>query len=158
MKQTDLKAVSLPLMWRMIIWLCLAGTLYTAEAQVSVTWDELAEVKFTSQYDEEMGIAIQTAYFSGHVLSLDGKDILLTGFLIPIDPLGTRYVISRFPNANCFFCGNAGPETIAELQLVPQHQKRYATDTHATFKGRLKLNTENLTTFNYVLVDAERVR
>lgn len=128
-----------------------------AGAQSTVTWAELSEVKFESVYVDTLGIELQTATFSDHLRALDGNEIYISGFMIPVDAFGTRYVLSRFPNANCFFCGNAGPETIIELRLLPKFVRRYATDTQATFKGRLQLNAQNLETFNYVLLDAEKI-
>jgi hypothetical protein len=125
--------------------------------RTALSWDELAQVRFQGQYDSTLGIELQTATFGDHLKSLEGKEIYISGFMIPIDPLGTRYVISRFPNANCFFCGNAGPETIMELRMKPVFVKRYATDTFATFKGTLQLNEENRESFNYVLLDAEKI-
>ncbi len=138
---------------------CFIGVLIAVSglSQTTITWDELADVIFESQYDTEMAIEIQTAKFSDHLKTFDGQEVFITGYMIPVDPLGTRYVLSRFPNANCFFCGNAGPETIVELRLMPKFVRRYATDTYATFKGKLQLNTQNLTTFNYVLLDAEKI-
>jgi hypothetical protein len=139
------------------VYLVVFITVISGTSQTTVTWDELADVVFEGQYDPELAIDVQTATFGEHVLTFDGKDVFITGYMIPVDPLGTRYVLSRFPNANCFFCGNAGPETIVELRLQPKFMRRYATDTHATFKGKLQLNRQNLTTFNYVLLDAEKI-
>jgi hypothetical protein len=125
--------------------------------QVTVTWDELGDVTFESRYDEDFGIEILEAEFGTHLVTLDSQVVILTGYMIPLNALGTSYVLSRFPNANCFFCGGAGPETIVELKLSPRFLKRYATDTYATFKGRLILNRKNLTSLTYVMLDAERV-
>ena len=122
-----------------------------------LTWDELSQVKFSSTSNVEFGIEVLTAEFSEHLAGLEDTEVYMSGYMIPIDPLGTRYVLSRFPNANCFFCGNAGPETIIELKLRPVFVKRYATDTFATFKGTLQLNEQNLETFNYVLLNAEKI-
>jgi hypothetical protein len=130
---------------------------FPAWAQTTLTWEELAGVEFTSEYDAEFGIDVQTAHFSEHIKAMEGKEIFVSGYMIPVDPLATRYVLSRFSNANCFFCGNAGPETIVELQLKPEYVRRYATDTYATFKGKLKLNAQNLHSFNYVLEEAEKM-
>jgi hypothetical protein len=125
--------------------------------QVTMTWDELGDVTFESRYEEEFGIEILEATFGKHLVAMDSQEVILTGYMIPLNALGTSYVLSRFPNANCFFCGGAGPETIVELKLLPRHLKRYATDTYATFKGRLILNRKNLSSLTYVLLNAERV-
>jgi hypothetical protein len=126
-------------------------------SQSVLTWDELAQVRFENKYDTALAIEIQTAEFSDHLRSYEGKDVVITGYMIPIDPLGTRYVLSRFPNANCFFCGNAGPETIVDLRLLPQFVRRYDTDTYAIFRGTLQLHQKNLESFNYVLLNAEKM-
>lgn len=128
----------------------------TGRAQKLLTWDELSEVSFDSHYDAETGIDILTATFSPHLQALDSQVVTLTGFMIPLNPMGTSYVLSRFPNANCFFCGGAGPETIVELRLAPRYVRRYATDTYATFEGLLRLNTDNISSFHYVLMNAAR--
>lgn len=142
---------------RGVLLIALFCAVQAASAQTTVTWDELADVTFTSRFDSTFSIDIQDAYFSDYIRNLDGREVMLSGFMIPIDPLGTRYVVSRYPNASCFFCGGAGPETVAELRLKPGHLRRYATDTFATFRGRLQIHEENLTTFNYVLLDAEKL-
>src|SRR5690554_4842162 len=90
-------------------------------AQRTITWDELAEVQFTSRYDPELTLDILTARFSPDLQSLDGQEVRISGYLIPLNAMGTSYVLSRYPNANCFFCGGAGPETVVELRLRPQH-------------------------------------
>jgi hypothetical protein len=125
--------------------------------QTTLTWDEMAAVKFEGKYDADLGIELQTAVFGERLQSLEGETIIISGYMIPIDPFATRYVLSRFQNANCFFCGNAGPETIIELRILPSYARRYPTDTYATFRGILELNASNLDTFNFVLLEAEKI-
>ncbi|HEY3386660.1 MAG TPA: hypothetical protein VGK46_09130 [Saprospiraceae bacterium] len=126
-------------------------------AQQSITWDQLTDVKFSKKYDATLGIELLTASFGESVKALDGKEIIIKGYIIPLDPLGTQYVISRNPMASCFFCGGSGPETVAELRLHPKSIRRYATDELLSFKGILKLNESNSASLNYVILNAERL-
>ena len=126
-------------------------------AQQTITWDQLTDVKFSKKYDATLGIELLTASFGESVKALDGKEIVIKGYIIPLDPLGTQYVISRNPMATCFFCGGSGPETVAELRLHPKSIRRYATDELLSFKGVLKLNESNSASLNYVILNAERI-
>ena len=71
--------------------------------------------------------------------------------------MGISYALSRNPNANCFFCGGAGPETVLNLQLSPDAIQRYKTDTYKAFKGILQLNQKNDNQFTYVLLNASPI-
>jgi len=126
-------------------------------AQQSITWDQLTDVKFSKKYDATLGIELLAASFGESVKALDGKEIIIKGYIIPLDPLGTQYVISRNPMATCFFCGGSGPESVAELRLHPKSIRRYATDELLSFKGVLKLNESNSASLNYVILNAERI-
>jgi hypothetical protein len=125
------------------------------DAQAYLDWGTLADVEFESEYSEEFGIEILIAKFGAYVKNFDGQEVSLTGYMIPLDPLGTTYVLSRNPNASCFFCGGAGPETVVQLQLSPHAIRRYRTDEYLTFKGTLQLHERNEKKFNYVLKKAE---
>ena len=126
-------------------------------AQQTVIWDQLTDVKFTKKYSAEFGIELLHASFGESVRLLEGKEIIIKGYIIPLDPLGTQYVISRNPMASCFFCGGSGPETVAELRLHPKSIRRYSTDEILTFKGTLMLNESNSESLNYVILNAERM-
>ncbi len=129
----------------------------TVTAQSLLSWDQLTDVKFTKTFSADLGIEVLHADFGPSVKALDGQGVLLRGYMIPLDPLGTQYVLSRVPMASCFFCGGSGPETVAELRLHPKSIRRYATDEVLTFKGTLKLNASNANSLHYVLLNAERM-
>jgi hypothetical protein len=128
----------------------------TGHTQQLITWDQLTDVKFSKKFDATVGIEMLEAQFGASVKALDGKEIIIRGYIIPLDPLGTQYVISRNPMASCFFCGGSGPETVAELRLHPKSIRRYATDEVLTFKGTLQLHEKNEHSLNYVILNAER--
>ena len=126
-------------------------------AQQTITWAQLTDVKFSNEYSEELGIDIIRATFGESVRALDQKEVIIKGYIIPLDPLGTQYVLSRNPMATCFFCGGSGPETVVELRLHPKSIRRYATDEILTFKGTLALHDKNTNSLHYVILNAERL-
>jgi len=63
------------------------------------------------------------------------------------------YVVSRYPYANCFFCGGGGPESVVDLRFTVKH-RAYKTDERLTFKGKLKLNGDDVYQMNYILEGA----
>ena len=130
---------------------------FTANAQKSLTWTQLTDVKFSKVYSAEAGMEILEASFGSSIIALEGSEVIIKGYMIPLDPLGTQYVLSRNPMASCFFCGGAGPESVAELRLHPKSIRRYATDEVITFKGTLELNEKNLNSLNYVITNAQRI-
>jgi hypothetical protein len=66
--------------------------------------------------------------FSADLKAQVGKEIELEGYYLPVDVEGDAYIIlSKFPYAQCFFCGGAGPESIAEVTFktkTPQVRSR----------------------------------
>lgn len=123
--------------------------------QQTIDWSILSDVSFETKYDSDMGISFDEAQFGPGVVPLDGTEIAIRGYMIPLDAFGVAYAISRNPNASCFFCGGAGPETVIELKLLPKAMRQYHTDENLIFKGRLELNKSNMNNFTYVLHDAE---
>ena len=102
-------------------------------------WISLADVTFEEKKEKEDDIlSYNHATFGEAVKKLAGKEISITGYMIPMDPMGITYVLSRNPNSTCFFCGGAGPETVLQLNMKPSAIKRYATDDRVTFKGVLQ--------------------
>lgn len=126
-------------------------------AQTSIDWETLSDVKFEVKYDEKVGISYEEATFGPGVIPLDGQEVALTGYMIPLDGFGVAYALSRNPNSSCFFCGGAGPETVVELKLKPTAMRRYRTDDRLLFKGTLQLSRSNADNFTYVLLNAEPV-
>ena len=126
-------------------------------AQTSIDWETLSDVKFEVKYDEKVGISYEEATFGPGVIPLDGQQVALTGYMIPLDGFGVAYALSRNPNSSCFFCGGAGPETVVELKLKPTAMRRYRTDDRLLFKGTLQLSISNADNFTYVLLNAEPV-
>ncbi len=124
-------------------------------AQTNVDWFVLADVQFEKKYSSSLGYSVDEATFGDWVKQYDGKEVTITGYVIPLDVMGTALALSANPNASCFFCGAAGPETVLDLRLSPNVEQRFNMDDLATFKGTLKLNKRNDYQFTYMLLNAE---
>ncbi len=135
-----------------LLFLLLSNSLF---AQTTIDWITLADVQFEQKLSEESGESFDEATFGEKVKAFEGLEVSISGYVIPLDPFGLSFVLSRTTNANCFFCGGGGPETIIEINLQPDKLKKYEMDDRRTFKGILQLNKTNLKHFTYLLKDAE---
>ena len=118
-----------------------------------LTWEDLTDVDFKDVYVEELDAYYWKPIFGPSVKDLEGKKFYITGYVIPVDIDEDFYVLSRYPFANCFFCGGAGPETVVDLQFS-NDPREYATDERLTFAGELKLNADDVYQMNYIIVGA----
>jgi len=93
--------------------------------------------------------------FPESVEAYDGQEVIIQGFIIPMDVGENTYVLSMNPFSSCFFCGNAGPETVLELKFKDA-QSKFLTDQFIRVKGTLRLNRYNPNGFFYTLEKAEQ--
>ncbi|GEP94923.1 DUF3299 domain-containing protein [Chitinophaga cymbidii] len=119
----------------------------------SVTWKQLSDVIFDRKWDEKLQMPMLYPSFSRNIKALHGKNIVISGYVIPLDVKGGMYVLSANPNSSCFFCGGAGPESIMALKFK-SGSPSFETDDFVKFKGRLRLNEKNIYELYYNLDDA----
>ena len=105
-------------------------------------------------YLEELDAYYWMPTFGPQVKAAEGKDLYITGYMIPVDIDEDFYVLSRYPFANCFFCGGAGPESVVDLRFPNQSEREYKTDERLTFRGTLRLNADDVYQMNYILEGA----
>ena len=125
-------------------------------AQGSRGWESFEGVKFESQYDERIDDYQLLPEFSDEILAKEGTVIELTGYYVPFDLEDGAVILSRYPYAQCFFCGNAGPESVAEVYFK-QQQGKFLPDQLLTVSGILKLNTMDADHLNFILEEAELI-
>ena len=121
-------------------------------AQELIDWQILSQVEFESRYYEEIDEYLWFPTFSETIKNLEGKRVQIRGFIIPVDLEAGLYVLSAYPYSACFFCGNAGPESVMSLKFKAK-PRRFELDEIATFQGILKLNDSDVDEMNYILVD-----
>ncbi|MEM1326098.1 MAG: hypothetical protein AAGI23_09100 [Bacteroidota bacterium] len=130
------------------------ASVLTFHAQTRINWDILADVQFVNEYDPNFGSTQSIPRFGEDPEKYERQEVELTGYTIPIDGTGTYYVLSKFPYANCYFCGNAGPETIVELDLKKGEKRRFETDERVIVRGVLELNESDVYRLPYILSEA----
>ena len=132
----------------LIFFICFASF-----AQKKITWQDLAKVKFTRKYFPIYDQYFLSPDFSSSVKALEGKKITITGYFLDIDPQGEIYILSKGPMSSCFFCGVGGPETAIELHFP--NEPSFKMDDIITVTGILKLNSDDVEHFNYILTKSK---
>jgi hypothetical protein len=121
---------------------------------VVIDWKLLAKVEFVDQYFEDFEAWYLVPKFSDEVKALNGKKVIIKGYVIPLDVDGGQYALSAYPFSACFFCGGAGPESVMSLHFA-EKPERFETDDYLNFVGTLQLNSEDVEDFNYILKDCK---
>lgn len=127
-------------------------------AQTTLSWKQLADVEFKTTYFTKKEINYRVPVFGKELRAYAGKEVLVSGYIIPLDASGKSFVLSKYPYASCFFCGGAGPETVVELQFNAPDKRRYKLDEKLTFKGIFALNASDSSQFNYIIKNVEVVK
>jgi hypothetical protein len=127
---------------------------FTAAAPTKTTWRLLATTTFTEFYDSSKGIWSLEASYHESILSLQGKEVYITGYVLPVDNKGEIYALSAYPFSSCFFCGGAGPETVMGLEFAAP-PGRLPTDAVKTYSGKLILAPKPSNGFYFTLTNVK---
>jgi len=117
-----------------------------------ITWETLSHLTWKNFYDETLGFDVSQPVFEPELKALNGKEVIISGFVLPVELDGDQMIISAFPYANCFFCGNAGPETVMQLD-IPKNLR--LADKKIKVRGTLKLNDQDFMSLVFSLENAE---
>lgn len=116
-------------------------------------WKTLAKITYKKEYDEFLGFKIDKPVFSDDIKALEGKEVTVKGFIIPVEGYKSHkeFIFSAFPYNMCFFCGGAGPESV--MEVFAKEPVKYSAES-ITLKGTLKLNPDDVNRLMYFLEDA----
>jgi hypothetical protein len=119
-------------------------------------WSLLTNVSMIDTTDALSGMDVSLPVFNDTLLALNGKQVILEGFYIPVEETKDEKIVilSAFPFAQCFFCGKAGIESIVDI-LTKDKLPNLKTDTKIRFSGRLRLNRDDFDYLIYILDDAK---
>jgi len=81
----------------------LIGLFQVGQSQKIITWDVLKNVEFDEVWSEEFQAYYMVPKFGKTIQSLDGKEVQIRGFIIPVDIVQDYYVLSANPYSSCFF-------------------------------------------------------
>ncbi len=122
--------------------------------EVTNGWLLFAQVKFEPKYFKSEDTHFLVPKFTQEIKRKEGTVLELHGYYIPFDMPANALIISRGPYASCFFCGGAGPESIAEVTFESKIPK-LKLDQRIRVRGKLKLNENDVNHMCFQLVDAE---
>lgn len=133
---------------------------YLGAADISAQadiWKSLGKISYKKEYDELMGFKVDKPVFSESVKSLEGQEITVKGYIIPVEGYKSHkeFIFSAFPYNMCFFCGGAGPETVMEVNAV--EGVKYAAEP-ITLRGKLKLNSTDINKLMYRIEGAKLIK
>ncbi len=119
-------------------------------------WELFEDVVFTPTYFEEVDAYFDVPTFDSALKAREKTEVTLSGYFIPIE-VDTIFVLSAMPFSSCFFCGGAGPETVAEVRMdkIPED---LSPDAFVKVKGTLKLNSTNIDYMNFIVREAEFIK
>lgn len=118
---------------------------------IVIDWNVLNDITLNECFNETIGDYYWCPEFGSIMKSLEGKTVALKGYILPLD--GGYFVLSMNPMASCFFCGGSGPQSIVDLKF--KGPRAFKMDTYLTFKGKLRLNADNMEELFYVFDDAD---
>ncbi|MFY0599685.1 MAG: hypothetical protein JXR03_08430 [Cyclobacteriaceae bacterium] len=114
-------------------------------------WKTLEGLEYEKSSDEYGEIYVPK--FSEDIRKLEGEEIELSGYIIPFEGMfkPAEIIISSLPIASCFFCGGAGPESVAQVHL--NEDVKY-TAKKIKVRGKLSLNDSDMDELMYILKEA----
>ena len=128
-----------------------------SESKAPNTWKKLSKITFKKQYDEMMGFKVDVPVFSEEVKAMDGTEITIKGYIIPVEGYKSHkeFVFSAYPYNMCFFCGGAGPETV--MEVTAEEGIKFQADP-VTLKGILQTNSGDINRLIYSMTKAVLVK
>lgn len=130
------------------------SSISTSIASDTLTWKLLGDIKFVKKEHPDYG-EVMFPIVNAKLKGLQKKKVTISGFIVPID--NTNYAISKNVFASCFFCGQAGPETIMGIKFK-DFKGRLKTDQYVTITGVLRVNEDNVDEWIYNLDQAVIVK
>jgi len=117
-------------------------------AQKVVPWELLA-VPYSTTPD-----GLYEPQFPSYLDPYELQEVVLQGYLVPVDVEGSQYALSRYAFSSCFFCGNAAPNTVVEL-VFKERPDALITDQFVVVRGLLVLNRKDPYRLFFILKNVE---
>ncbi len=112
----------------------------------TLTWKLLAQIKYLKKPSKDYPEGVMYPVINPTLKTKNKKQVTMSGFIIPID--NKNYALSKNVFASCFFCGQAGPETIIGLHFKNSNMK-LKTDQYVTIQGDFRYNDADVDDWIY---------
>ena len=127
------------------------GELTYATVSDTLTWKLLAQIKYLKKPSKDYPEGVMYPVVNPTLKAKNKKPITMSGFIIPID--NKNYALSKNVFASCFFCGQAGPETIMGIKFKAPNMK-LKTDQYVTLQGTFRYNDSDVDDWIYHIENA----
>ncbi|GGD31982.1 hypothetical protein [Flavobacterium orientale] len=121
----------------------------------TLTWKLLGEIKYVKKPSKDYPDGVMFPIINSSLKQKGKKKIVMSGFIIPID--NVSYALSKNVFASCFFCGQAGPETIMGIKFKGATPK-LKTDQYVTLEGVFRYNDNDVNDWIYHVDEAVIVK
>ncbi|MBA4737540.1 MAG: hypothetical protein H2059_00075 [Cryomorphaceae bacterium] len=121
---------------------------FNASAQQVLPWEMLA-VPYSTTPD-----GLYEPQFPSWLDKYKNTEVVIQGYLVPVDVEGNQYALSRYAFSSCFFCGNAAPNTVVEL-VFKERPDDLITDQFVVVKGTLVFNADDPFRLFFILQQTE---
>ncbi|REJ61885.1 MAG: hypothetical protein DWQ21_08620 [Bacteroidetes bacterium] len=121
---------------------------FNASAQQVLPWEMLA-VPYSTTPD-----GLYEPQFPSWLDKYKNTEVVIQGYLVPVDVEGNQYALSRYAFSSCFFCGNAAPNTVVEL-VFKDRPDDLITDQFVVVKGILVFNADDPFRLFFILQQTE---
>ena len=117
----------------------------------TLNWKLLGQIKFLKKPSKEYPEGVMFPVINPTLKAKNNHMIYMTGFIVPID--NKNYALSKNVFASCFFCGQAGPETIMGIKFKNPGVK-LKTDQYVTLQGTFRYNDSDVDDWIYHIDNA----
>lgn len=121
----------------------------------TLSWKLLGEIKYVKKASDDYPGGVMFPVVNSTLKAKNKKTIVMSGFIIPID--NKTYALSKNVFASCFFCGQAGPETIMGIKFKDPNM-RLKTDQYVTLQGTFRYNDSDVDDWIYHIENAVIVK
>lgn len=117
----------------------------------TLNWKLLGQIKYLKKPSKDYPEGVMFPVINPTLKAKNNKTIYMTGFIVPID--NKNYALSKNVFASCFFCGQAGPETIMGIKFKNPATK-LKTDQYVTLQGTFRYNDDDVDDWIYHIENA----
>jgi hypothetical protein len=125
------------------------------QAPDTLTWKLLGVIKYVNKPSKDYPDGVMFPIINSTLKAKSKKKIVMSGFIVPID--NVSYALSKNVFASCFFCGQAGPETIMGIKFKGATPK-LKTDQYVTMEGTFRYNDNDVNDWIYHIENAVIVK
>ena len=117
----------------------------------TLNWKLLGQIKYVKKASTDYPEGVMYPVINTSLKTKQTKTIYMSGFIVPID--NKSYALSKNVFASCFFCGQAGPETIMGIKFKNPGTK-LKTDQYVTLQGTFRYNDSDVEDWIYHIENA----